>query len=166
MLTSYLITTAQPADFAAIVALLQQNAAGHGGALNGNYPPERVAAMLDRTSAFTLVAKREERVVAVLFSALSAMDSPPVVSAMLDAWPPGKQCWLYGPVCIAASERGQGLLPQLYAAMRAHYGAQAPVLFIQSDNIRSLQAHQHLGIQEVARFYCEGENFMVLSDLS
>lgn len=164
MRSDYRITSAQPADFDAIVALLQKNAADNGGALNGNYPPERVAGMLDRATAHTLVAKREGTVVGVLFSALSAEHSPPVVAAMLEAWPPGRECWLYGPVCIAASERGQGLLRPLYAAMREHYGLKTPVLFIQSDNIPSLRAHQHLGMQEVARFDCDDENFRVLTD--
>jgi predicted GNAT superfamily acetyltransferase len=166
MINSYLITPAQPADFDAIVALLQKNAAGNGGALNGNYPPERVANMLDRATAYTLVAKREGTVVGILFSALSAKHSPPVVSAMLDAWTPGRECWLYGPVCIAANERGQGLLRPLYAAMRDHYGSKAPVLFIQSNNILSLRAHQHLGMQEVAQFDYGGANFRVLTEVS
>jgi predicted GNAT superfamily acetyltransferase len=162
--SDYHINSAQPADFDAIVALLQKNAAGNGGALNGNYPPGRVSGMLDRATAYTLVAKREGRVVGVLFSALSAENSTPVVSTMLDAWPPGRECWLYGPVCIAASERGQGLLRPLYAAMREHYGSKTPVLFIQSNNIPSLRAHQHLGMQEVARFDCDDESFRVLTD--
>ncbi|WP_245840126.1 hypothetical protein [Pantoea rwandensis] len=74
--SDYRITTAQPTDFDAIVALLQKNAAGNGGALNGNYPPERVAGMLERATAYTLVAKREGTVVGVLLSALSAEHSP------------------------------------------------------------------------------------------
>lgn len=65
-----------------------------------------------------VVARREAAVVAVLFSAARSQPSvAPVVQAMLAAWPGSESSYIYGPVCIAQAERGQGLLRKLYEAL-------------------------------------------------
>lgn len=82
---------------------------------------------------------------------------------MLRAWPRAQQCWIYGPVCISTAARGQGLLLRFYDEVCRHYANKAPVLFIQADNQRSIQAHQRLGMVQVAEFYIHDTDFLIYS---
>jgi predicted GNAT family acetyltransferase len=67
-------------------------------------------------------------------------------------------------VCIADSERGQGLLAKLYAALQRHYHGREAILFIRRDNAASLRAHERLGMHEVAGFALDGVDYAVFSD--
>ncbi|HTD04669.1 GNAT family N-acetyltransferase [Undibacterium sp.] len=159
----YEITLAA-ADLDGIAALLQSNSPSQGGTLTGEFSRDVVARMA-ASGAPVVVAHRDGQVVGVLFS--SARDnpgSPPPVQAMLAAWPGRADAYVYGPVCIAESERGRGLLSQLYAALRAHYPGSEAVLFIRSDNAASLSAHQRLGMRKVADFTLDSIGYIVLSD--
>lgn len=163
--TSYLVTSAQAADIDAITALLQANSPSHGGSLTGEFSREKVSGMAGGKSP-VIVARREEGgpVVGVLFSAAKATAQAPVVLAMLAAYAGGTHAYVYGPVCIADSERGQGLLALLYEALRQQQGGAQAVLFIRRDNSGSLRAHARLGMREVAAFDFDGADFAVYSD--
>jgi len=149
-------------DLTGITALLQANSAGRGGTLNGDFPADKVEGMLRRAGARTVVAQRDEAITGVLFSAIPTQHEPEMINAMLHAWPPGWHCWLYGPACISEAERGKGLLKRLYHHM-CQYHQGAPVLFIQAQNSRSIQAHQRLGMYPVAQFAMQDEDFFVYS---
>ena len=163
---AYLVSTAQAADIDAITALLQANSPSQGGSLTGEFSRDKVAAMADGASP-VFVARRlvDGPVVGVLFSASTATVQAPVVLSMLAAYGGNGNAYVYGPVCIEDSERGQGLLALLYAAMRAQHGGAEAVLFIRRDNIASLRAHARLGMREVAAFVFEGAQFAVYSDV-
>lgn len=160
----YKIALATAQDIDGITALLQINAPSRGGSLTGEFPRDKVTKMaLD--GAPVVVAHRDGHVVGVLFSSAKDKPSkPPPVHAMLTAWPGSPDAYLYGPVCIAAAERGQGLLAKLYSAIRHYYPGQEAVLFIRRDNTASLRAHQRLGMHEVAGFVLDGADYAVFSD--
>lgn len=162
---AYLVSTAKTADIDAITALLQANSPSQGGSLTGEFSLEKVATMVDGVSP-VIVARRvaDGPVAGVLFSAAPATVQAPVVLAMLAAYAGSDNAYVYGPVCIADSERGQGLLALLYAALRAQHGGAEAVLFIRRDNIGSLRAHERLGMHEVAGFVFDGAQFAVYSD--
>ncbi|MGK5075525.1 N-acetyltransferase family protein [Janthinobacterium sp. ZB1P44] len=161
----YLISLARAADFDAITTLLQANSPSQGGSLTGEFSRDNVASMAAGQSP-VVVARRaaDGPVVGVLFSAAQATAQAPVVLAMLAAYRGSDTAYVYGPVCIADSERGQGLLSLLYSAMRARHGDAEAVLFIRRDNIGSLRAHERLGMREVAAFVFDGAQFAVYSD--
>ncbi|AQR69928.1 N-acetyltransferase [Janthinobacterium sp. LM6] len=162
---AYLVSTAQATDIDGITTLLQANSPSQGGSLTGEFSRDKVAAMADGGSP-VIVARRviDGLVVGVLFSAAPATAQAPVVLAMLAAYGGSDNAYVYGPVCIAASERGQGLLARLYSAMREQQGGAEAVLFIRRDNIGSLRAHERLGMREVAGFVCDDADFAVYSD--
>ena len=162
---AYLVNMAQATDIDAITALLQANSPSQGGSLTGEFSRDKVAAMADGESP-VIVARRvvDGPVVGVLFSAATATVQAPVVLATLAAYAGSENAYVYGPVCIAESERGQGLLALLYSAMRAQHGGAEAVLFIRRDNIGSLRAHERLGMREVAAFAFDGAQFAVYSD--
>src|SRR5471032_137964 len=161
----YLITPAQAADIDPITTLLQANSPSQGGSLTGEFPYEKVVQMAEG-GAPVIVARRVAGgpVVGVLFSAAKDTAQAPALLAMLEAYAGGPSAYVYGPVCIADSERGQGLLALLYEAMRARHPGGEAVLFIRRDNIGSLRAHQRLGMAEVAGYVLDGEQYAVYSD--
>ncbi|MGK5048732.1 N-acetyltransferase family protein [Janthinobacterium sp. GB4P2] len=162
---AYRIGTAQAADIDAITALLQANSPSQGGSLTGEFSRDKVAAMADGQSPVIVALHAADGpVVGVLFSAATATVQAPVVLAMLAAYAGSENAYVYGPVCIADSERGQGLLALLYSAMREQHGRAEAVLFIRRDNIGSLRAHERLGMREVAAFVFDGAQFAVYSD--
>jgi L-amino acid N-acyltransferase YncA len=135
-----------------------------GGSLTGEFPRETVARMVSGGMP-VIVARREQRLVGVLFSAAKDGVAPaPSVKAMWSAWPGAPSAYVYGPVCIADTERGRGLLPQLYMALKEHCRGREAVLFIRRDNLPSLRAHERLGMREVARFTLDGFEYAVYSD--
>lgn len=152
------------ADIDGIAGLLQENAPSQGGSLTGEFPREKVAHMVSGDLP-VVVARRDGRVVGVLFSASSHNPSaPPSVRAMLAAWPGDEDAYVYGPACIAGTERGRGLLAKLYAALRERLPNREAILFIRADNEGSIRAHRRLGMRQVADFTLDGSLYLVFSD--
>jgi hypothetical protein len=160
---TYDIALACPADLDGITSLLHANSPSQGGSLTGEFPREKVAVMAMGGSP-VVVARRDDSVVGVLFSATRDGPAPPSVQAMWAAWPGQPDAYVYGPACIAQSERGQGLLAQLYAALRLYCPDREAVLFIRNDNAASMRAHERLGMHVVAGFALDGADYAVLSD--
>ncbi len=160
----YNIHLATTADIEGIAQLLQAYSPSQGGSLTGEFPPDKVRQMA-LGDAPVVVASRDDTIVGVLFSAAKDMHpAPPSIQAMLRAWPGTPDAYVYGPACIATTERGQGLLRWLYAQLQQHYPGREAILFIRRDNGASLRAHERLGMREVAGFILEGDEYAVLSD--
>jgi hypothetical protein len=159
----YVIALACAEDVDGIVELLQANTASRGGSLTGEFPHDKVVKMA-LNGAPVVVAHRDGVVVGVLFSAPKDAPAPPSVESMLAAWPGGPDAYVYGPACVADTERGRGLLGQLYAALRGYRPHQEAVLFIRRDNTASLRAHERLGMREVAGFAFDDSDYVVMSN--
>ena len=74
--------------------------------------------------------------------------------------------FIYGPACIDAAFRGQGLLPQITAAIRVRYAETRAfgVCFIDARNARSLAAHERkLGFTRVAELPFAGVIYHMLA---
>ena len=61
----------------------------------------------------------------------------PVIAAMMRACPGTPGSYVYGPICVAATERGHGLFGAMYAAPRALRPGREGILFIRLDNVAS-----------------------------
>jgi predicted GNAT superfamily acetyltransferase len=82
---------------------------------------------------------------------------------MLRAWPGADDAYVYGPVCVAESHRGQGILRKLFDEVKRRLPGSEAVLFIQKGNDVSRVAHSRLGMRQVAQFVHNGEDFLVFS---
>src|SRR5712672_1504088 len=112
------IGPAGPDDIDGILALQEANLPERGGMLSARLPRHWFEAALDDLPV--LVAWREGRVVGYLVSASrDAVSGVPVIAAMLRAYSGMADAYVYGPVCVAASERGQGLAAAMFEALRA-----------------------------------------------
>jgi len=156
------VARAESADVDGIVALSRANEAEAGGTLTGKRSRATVEAVLARLPS--IVARRGERIVGFLLTAdKAAPDLPPVVRAMLAAYPGAPDAYIYGPVCVAASERGGGVAAAMVAELKRLLPGREGILFIRRDNPASLRAHGKLGMREVAGFAHDGAEFAVFA---
>ena len=92
--------------------------------------------------------------------ALAVIDGPVTIGAGTIIRP---GAYLYGPICVAESERGRGLAARLFTALRKELRGREGILFIRRDNAASLGAHAKMGMREVAEFHHGGIAHVVLS---
>ena len=74
--------------------------------------------------------------------------------------------YVYGPVCVDRTMRGQGVLESLFRQCLDQLAGrfEAGVLFISAENPRSLEAHRRkLGMEWVGDFEFDGKVFHVLA---
>ncbi|MDH7796554.1 MULTISPECIES: GNAT family N-acetyltransferase [unclassified Beijerinckia] len=162
-MSAYEFALAGQADIEAIATLLQANEPSRGGSLTGEFPREKVEHMV--LQGPTIVARHEGHVVGVLFSAAKDLNRDiAVIRAMFAAWPGAPDAYQYGPVCIAASERGKGLMPLLYQALQKLHPGREAVLFIRADNAASIRAHERLGMRKMTSFLLDDVEYGVFSD--
>ncbi|MFL5066618.1 MAG: GNAT family N-acetyltransferase [Xanthobacteraceae bacterium] len=162
MTTAAEIDLASPADVAGILDLQRENLPDRGGALSVEFSREWFAAAI--AAMPVVVARRQGSIVGFLVSSpFAAHAHVPIVQAMLRAYPVGDDAYLYGPICIAASERGRGLAGRLFAALRSELPGREGVLFIRRDNPASLQAHAKMGMREAAGFIHDDAVHVVLT---
>lgn len=149
-------------DCVQVAILLQANAQSRQGGLLGEYPPEKVESMFTH-SLHTIVAESGNTLVGVLFSFSPGTAFVSPVTQQISKQFPAllENNWFYGPVCINADYRGQGVLQSLYKTM-SEFNNGKPVAFINQDNVRSVQAHLKSGMREAARFSCDGIAYLLM----
>lgn len=156
------ISQATAAHAEAITALISDNSVDRGGRISREFTGDQIRELIAGPMP-VVIAKSEEQIVGVLFTAARSSAFSPSVAAMLRVWPGDENAYIYGPVCVATSQRGKGLLRQLFDEVRRLLPDREAILFIQGNNEVSLRAHSRLGMKEVAQFVHKGEEFSVLS---
>jgi L-amino acid N-acyltransferase YncA len=147
--SDYEIALATHADIAGILDLQEQNLREQGGTLSVRFSREWFESAL--AGMPVLVARKAGRVVGYLVSSSPAAQSHvPIIQAMLRAYPGAPDAYLYGPICVAESERGQNLPAALMSALGERLPGREGITFIRRDNTRSMRAHAKIGMREVA----------------
>ena len=153
---------ANEGDLDGIVELQAANQADRGGMLSASISRVKIAEMMREMPL--IVARRDKSIVGFLMTSSRAMSAEvPIVNAMLAAYPGASDAYVYGPICVAAEERGTGLAQSRFAELRRLLPAREGILFIRRDNVASLRAHQKMGMNEVGRFVLAGSEFSILS---
>ncbi|HBO22824.1 N-acetyltransferase [Providencia sp.] len=162
MIINYQLMT--KTDCNEVAQLLQANSQSQHGGLLGEFPLPKVEAMFTH-SLSVVVARLDNKIIGVLFS-FSLMSSalPPIAHLIMTEYPSViNHNWFYGPVCIDKKFRGQNILEPLYQYICTRNTGKA-VAFINTDNLRSIQAHHKLGMIEIAKFnYNDTEYLLVQS---
>src|SRR5262245_36004673 len=149
--SDYEIALATHEDIAGILDLQEANLRERGGTLSVRFPREWFEAALDDMPV--LVARKGGRVVGYLVSSSPVSQAHvPIIQAMLRAYPGPPDAYLYGPICIAESERGQDLPATLMSALAVQLPGRQGITFIRRDNTRSVRAHAKIGMRQVAEF--------------
>jgi predicted GNAT superfamily acetyltransferase len=149
-------------DLDGVLELQAANQADRGGMLSASISRVQIAEMMREMPL--IVARRNKSVVGFLMAGSRAMAAEvPIVNAMLVVYSGASDAYVYGPICVAAEERGNGLAQAMFAELRRLLPAREGILFIRRDNVASLRAHQKMGMNEVGHFVFAGSEFSVLS---
>src|SRR5687767_9935361 len=109
----YIVGVAVAEDIPDILALQSDNQVSKGGALSVEFPANWFEAAI--TDLPIVVARRSGQLVGYLVSSSPAATRHLAVPlAKQRAYPGGSDAYNSGPLCIAASERGRGLVSRLF----------------------------------------------------
>ena len=156
----YDIRTATADDISELLALQADNQISRGGALSIEFPATWFAEVIRDMPI--VIAWREHRLVGFLVSSRKeATQHLPLSQAKFKAYPAAPNAYNSGPLCIAATERGQGLAAKLFDKQRSLLPGREGVAFIRRDNAASRAAHGKHGFREVAEFSYAGVDYLV-----
>lgn len=149
-------------DISAIVAMQEPNLHENGGGLS----VRQTSDWFKRTmSEMPIVVARREGIVVgyALATSIAAKAHIGIVQTMLRAFPAPLNCYLYGPVCVAENERGNGLAGMMYQEMRRRLPGRTAMSFVRSDNTPSLKANRKMGKMELGEFVRNCETYIVFA---
>jgi len=151
MPSDVLISLAAPDDIPGILALQEQNLLEASGTLSVRFTAGWFENAISENS---LVACRRgnEIVGYVAGTSIAANEKVPIITAMLRTFPPPANCYIYGPVCVADTERGKGLAGAMFAHLQAHMDNRPAMTFVRADNEPSLRAHRKMGMHDLGPF--------------
>ena len=160
MSANYQITLGTPDDVAAILALQESNLPDNGGSLSVRGPAAWFTHAIGQKSL--VVARCDGKLVGyVLGSSIATKAHVPIIQAMLKTFPTPADCYLYGPVCVAETERGKGLAGAMFEKLQSHMSRPA-ITFVRADNDPSLRAHRKMGMRDLGRFTNDGVSYVAL----
>ncbi|PWY55408.1 N-acetyltransferase [Legionella qingyii] len=170
-------------DFEQIVVLQNENLISRlsssekaDGYLSEAFSVEQLKSMDEDICVF--VCKDKERVCGyICVNSVEYNKNIPLVASMLDCFPDityqGKPLSTYniaisGPVCIDKAYRGQGLFFNLYNKLSEFLLNERPelelyVVLISSQNLRSVNAHKKLGMEDVGAFSFDKNDFLIMA---
>ncbi len=162
MSISYEISLATPDDIPGILAVQEPNLPDGGGSLSVRQTADWFKhAVLEKS---VVVGRRDGEVVGyVLGTSLAAKAHIAIIQAMLRTFPASPGCYLYGPVCVAETERGKGLAGALFKELQSHMQGRSAMTFVRADNGASLRAHHKMGMRELGTFVNGGVTYIALS---
>ena len=162
MITDYEISLGTPNDIPEILTLQELNLIERGGGLSVRQTADWFRHAIFEKSL--VVGRRDGKVVGyVLGTSLTAQAHVVMVQAMLRAFPAPPDCYLYGPVCVAETERGKGLAAALFEVLKTHMDGRPAMTFVRADNAPSLRAHRKMGMRELGTFVSEGVPHIALT---
>lgn len=162
MSTDYEIGLATNDDVPAIVGIQEPNLHENGGGLSVRQSADWFKHTMSEMPI--VIARRDGLVVAyALATSIAAKSHVSIVQTMLRAFPAPPNCYLYGPVCVAESDRGNGLAAMMYQEMRARLPGRTAMSFVRSDNMPSLRANRKMGKKELGQFTHDGEIYIVFA---
>jgi len=149
-------------DIPAILAMQEPNLHENGGGLSVRQTDDWFRRTMSEMPI--VVARRDGVLVGyALATSVAAKAHVGIVQSMLRDFPAASNCYLYGPVCVAESERGNGLAAMMYREMRVRLPGRTAMSFVRSDNAASLRANRKMGKNELGQFTHDGESYFVFA---
>ena len=151
MTVGYDISLATPDDISGILVLQEPNLPDSGGSLSVRLTEDWFRRAISEKSV--VVGRRNGKVVGyVSGTSLAAKAHVAIIQTMLLAFPPPPDCYLYGPVCVADTERGKGLAGAMFKTLQKHKNGRPAMTFVKADNEMSLRAHDKMGMERLGTF--------------
>jgi ribosomal protein S18 acetylase RimI-like enzyme len=149
-------------DIEGILHLQEQNLLARGGLLSVRLPGAFIEAALNDLPQ--IVARRNGKIVGYLLAGSRGVHTQtPIIQTMFRAYPGSNDAYVYGPICVAESERGRELATALFAELRERLPGRECVAFVRRDNAASLRVHLKMGMKDVASFEHDGVAHAVLA---
>src|SRR5215203_2399566 len=159
---TYGISVATAEDIPDILALQSANQVSRGGALSVEFSAQWFEQALKDMPV--VIARRDGQLVGFLVSSSQAATRHLALpEAKYRAYPAGPEAYNSGPLCIAASERGRGLVSKLFGAQHSLLPGREGVAFIRRENAASRAVHAKYQFREVAEFSHAGVEYLVVS---
>lgn len=156
------IGCATAGDIAGILELQECNLHKNGGALSVPMARGWLETAIDRMPI--VVARRGGQIVGyVVSSSLDDQSGDPILDGMLQAYPGSPGCYIYGPICVAQSERGKGVARAMFQALRAQLPGREGFTFIRADNEVSRKVHAGMDMREAATFTVADAAYVVVA---
>src|SRR5262245_49010407 len=131
MTAAYDISLAELDDITGILALQEPNLVEHGGGLSVRQTADWFRKAIHEKSV--VVGRRDGRVVGyVLGTSLAAKPHVAIIQTMLHKFPPPPDCYLYGPGCVAETERGNGLAAALFEELQTQMSGHPLMTFVRA----------------------------------
>lgn len=153
-------------DLEGIVKLQAANQKSKGGTLSGELDASQIEEMMKDMPQ--IVALVNDEIVGFLLTTSQAVHKKrnvPIVDAMFKSYPGNLYSYIYGPVCVSKTQRGNGLAQLMFQELLVQKPNREGILFIQNDNEASLRAHEKMGIKKVGNFNFNDKNFTVYAYL-
>jgi GNAT superfamily N-acetyltransferase len=162
MISDYDISLGRAEDIPGILVLQEANLAERGGGLAVRQTADWYRNAIREKSL--VVGRYDSKVVGyVLGTSLAAKAHVMIVQTMLRSFPPPPDCYLYGTVCVAKTQRGKGLAGALFQVLQTHMAGRPAMTFIRADNMLSLRAHRKMGMSELGAFVTDDVSYIALS---
>jgi GNAT superfamily N-acetyltransferase len=162
MISDYDISLGRAEDIPGILVFQEANLAERGGGLAVRQTADWYRNAIREKSL--VVGRYDSKVVGyVLGTSLAAKAHVMIVQTMLRSFPPPPDCYLYGPVCVAKTQRGKGLAGALFQVLQTHMAGRPAMTFIRADNMLSLRAHRKMGMSELGAFVTDDVSYIALS---
>ncbi len=157
------VNRANLADIDGILELAKANDVEHGGTLSGHLDRKTVTAKIMQIPS--IVARKGDKVVGFVLTTEKTAFLMPIERRMLEVYSGEANAYVYGPVCVDESMRGQGIAEKMLTELRRLLPGREGILFIRADNEPSLRAHRNMGMREVAAFTHQEIKFLVFAYL-
>lgn len=167
MTDSIAIKVATINDLDGIIKLQTANQASQGGTLSGGSTGNQIQEMMSDMPQIVAIANNE--IVGFLLTTSQAVNNNrkiPIVDAMSATYKGSANSYIYGPICVSQTQRGKGLAQLMFQELLKLEPNREGILFIKSDNIASLKAHEKMGMHKVSGFHFNNADFDVYAYLS
>ena len=151
MTAEYEISPATPGDIPGILTLQEANLPERGGSLSHRQSSDWFGHAINQKSL--IVCRRNGTVVGyILGTSFAEKAHVPIVKEMLRNFPPPPNSYLYGPVCVAEAERGNGLAVAMFKELQTHMQDRPAMTFVRADNEASVRVHRKMGLRDLGTF--------------
>jgi L-amino acid N-acyltransferase YncA len=153
-------------DLDGIIKLQNANQVSQGGTLSGELTRNQIQEMISDMPQ--IIATINNEIVGFLLTTSQTVNrnrKVPIVDAMSGSYTGSADWYIYGPICVSQTQRGKGLAQLMFEELLKLEPNRQGILFIKSDNLASLKAHEKMGIQKVSSFHFNDADFDVYAYL-
>jgi len=152
MTAEYEISPATLGDIPGILMLQEENLPEHGGSLSHRQSSDWFKHAINQKSLVVCRRLGGKIVGYILGTSFAEKAHVPIVKAMLLTFPPPPNSYLYGPVCVAETERGKGLAVAMFKELQTQMQDRPAMTFVRADNETSVRVHRKMGLRNLGTF--------------